>query len=278
MLSRILNISDQLPPAEARVANWLLEHARRPGRLRLADVARGAGVSEPTVVRFCRRAGASGFSDLKLQLARDVATRPEHLHAEVTDLDPADVVADKVLGASIRALERVRQSVDAEALSGAAVAINGARRILFMGFGASAAVALDAHNKFFRLGLPCAAYCDAPSVRQAAAVSDSDSVLVAISKAGESTALVDALVSGRRRRATTIAVTAPASSLARLADHLLLVDVDEDTTLYTPMSSRIAQLAVLDALQLVTAIRGGETALANLEASKQALARTADRD
>ena len=38
------------------------------------------------------------------------------------------------------------------------------------------------------------------------------------------------------------------------------------------MSSRLAQLAMLDALQICTAIRAGDAALVKLDASKAALA------
>jgi DNA-binding MurR/RpiR family transcriptional regulator len=45
----------------------------------------------------------------------------------------------------------------------------------------------------------------------------------------------------------------------------------EDTNVYTPMSSRLAQLAVLDALQVTLALAMGEPAVENLRLSKEAL-------
>ena len=36
----------------------------------VASLARAAGVSEPTVVRFCRSLGYEGFADLRLALNR----------------------------------------------------------------------------------------------------------------------------------------------------------------------------------------------------------------
>lgn len=273
MLDRIGQLRDRLSRAEARVADWLLAHPDGLGDLRLATLAARAGVSEPTVVRFCRSVGASGFSDLKLRLARYLATRGELLHAEVSADDAPGMVAEKVIGASIRELRRVQQAVDGDCLDRAARLLARASRIAFVGVGASASVALDAQNKFFRLGLACAAFTDEPSIRQAAAVSGPGTALVAVSKTGESAAIVEAVANAAGAGAATIALTSPASRLAQAAGTTLYIDVEEDTALYTPMSSRLAQLAMLDALQICTAIRAGKAALQHLDASKAALAR-----
>ncbi|MEM7279758.1 MAG: transcriptional regulator, partial [Pseudomonadota bacterium] len=45
----------------------------------------------------------------------------------------------------------------------------------------------------------------------------------------------------------------------------------EDSSVYTPMSSRLAQLALLDALQVALALRLGEPAAERLQRSKDAL-------
>ena len=39
----------------------------------MADLAHVVGVSEPTIVRFCRAIGCLGFQDLKLKLAQSLA-------------------------------------------------------------------------------------------------------------------------------------------------------------------------------------------------------------
>ena len=105
------------------------------------------------------------------------------------------------------------------------------------------------------------------------AVSATDTAFVASSKTGESSAVVSAVEDAVRAGAATIALTSPGSRLAQVARTPLLIDVDEDTALYTPMSSRLAQLATLDVLQICTAIRAGSAALNSLDASKAALTR-----
>ncbi|MEE2977481.1 MAG: MurR/RpiR family transcriptional regulator, partial [Pseudomonadota bacterium] len=72
---RIRAARPSLSPAERQVADWVL---RQPGTvlsLPVAAIAREAGVSQPTVIRFCRSMGCHGLSDFKLRLAQGNAAR-----------------------------------------------------------------------------------------------------------------------------------------------------------------------------------------------------------
>jgi RpiR family carbohydrate utilization transcriptional regulator len=42
--------------------------------MRIADVAAESGVSEPTVIRFCKAIGFDGYQSFKLQLAQNLGT------------------------------------------------------------------------------------------------------------------------------------------------------------------------------------------------------------
>jgi len=74
-----------------------------------------------------------------------------------------------------------------------------------------------------------------------------------------------------RRGATVIAITNPDSDLAKNATLLFPCQVIEDTSVYTPMSSRLAQLALLDAIHVALALASGEQAADRLRQSKAAL-------
>jgi RpiR family carbohydrate utilization transcriptional regulator len=75
----------------------------------------------------------------------------------------------------------------------------------------------------------------------------------------------------RERGATVIAITSPNSVFAGEASLLFPCSVVEDTSVFTPMSSRLAQLALLDAIQVALALAQGEAAGDNLRRSKDAL-------
>ena len=53
----------------------------------LSAAARALGVSQPTVIRFCRSLGCEGLSDFKLRLASGLTGTVPITHVQVTDDD-----------------------------------------------------------------------------------------------------------------------------------------------------------------------------------------------
>ncbi len=80
-------------------------------------------------------------------------------------------------------------------------------------------------------------------------------------------------MAARENGASVIAITDPQAELAKIASVFFSCDRHEDTSAYTPMSSRLAQLALLDVLYVAYALALGETASENLRRSKDALRR-----
>jgi RpiR family carbohydrate utilization transcriptional regulator len=253
------------------VADWVLANPQRVVALPLARIAAAAEVSEPTVVRFCRSVGSKGFSDFKVRVAQELASNAGLVHAEVRHGDDAGDILAKVMGSSVRELSALQRSLDPRCIERAVAALAGAQRIDFFGIGASGIVVDDAQNKFFRLGVPCATYRDAPTMLQAAAIADARHAVVAVSKTGAAGPVVEACRQAARNGAGVIAITSPLSPLAAVAGTLIALDVHEDTSVYTPMSSRLAQLAVLDVLQVAYALALGSRGIDMLQRSKAAL-------
>ncbi len=271
MLNEIDQALPQLSRAERTVAEWVLANPRATTTATVAEVARATGISEPTVIRFCRSLGVKGFSDFKLRLAAVVGRPVSLAHRDVNpDDSPGDAVS-KVLDHSISALHELRARAGQLPFADAVAALAAARQITFGGLGASGRVAEDGAQKFFRLGIPCSTAIDGPTLLQMAAIAQREDVFIAISNQGGWPALVRSMRVARERGATIIALTAAGSPLADTASLLFANGANEDAGIYTPMSSRLAQLAVLDALQVSLALSQGPTAEERLKASKKAL-------
>lgn len=149
--------------------------------LRIADLARQTGVSEPTVIRFCRALGFDGFQSFKLQLAQFLGSSGNYVQFSVSEGDSVADVNRKVFDSTIGSLLSVRDEMDPVALEAAIAALSSASRVEFYGFGASGSVAIDAQHKFFRLQVFAAAYTD-PHIQHMSAISlKQGDVVVAIS-------------------------------------------------------------------------------------------------
>ena len=268
-------IQEQLPtlsPAERRVGDWLLSHVAEAIDGSIAEVAKAAEVSEPTVIRFCRRFGLSGFRDLRVQLITAQQRPDSYVHRDVASTDSGKVAVTKVIDSSIRALVEVRELIETMPFEAAAAALAAARQIIFVGTGASGIVAQDARHKFFRLGVACSVAIDPQTILQQAAVLDARDVVIAISHTGEWPELIAAMAIAHSRGARVIALTDPDSRLARAADFAFACHPQEDTSIFTPMTSRLAQLLLLDALQVALALEMGDDAQSHLRHSKETLA------
>lgn len=271
MLRRISQSLPTLSPAEKRVGEWLLAHPKEAAGATLAYVATECGTSEPTVIRFCRHLGLDGFRELGIRITEALSSSASYVHRDVSPDDSTLDAAVKVLDASIQSLLGMRSQLSSMPIDEAVSVMTNARQIAFAGIGASGHVARDACHKFFRLGIPCSAVTDPSMILQFAAIAETNDVIVLLSHTGRWSEFAEAAKLARARGAAVIAITNPASELAKQATVLFPAEVIEDTSVFTPMSSRLAQLALLDAIHVALALQQGGAASDRLRRSKNAL-------
>lgn len=271
MLATINKALPGLSPSEQRVGRWILTHPKETASATLARLAVECKTSEPTVLRFCRHIGLRGFRELAIRLTEALSNPVSYVHR---DVDPDDSTSDaviKVMDASIQSLVEMRSRLSSMPIDEAVSAMAGARQIAFAGLGASGHVAMDACHKFFRLGIPCTSLTDTTMILQFAAIAEPNDVIVLLSHTGRWQDFARAARLARERGATVIALTNPDSVVAAEAGLLFPCQVIEDTSVFTPMSSRLAQLALLDAIHVALALAQGDIASENLRRSKEAL-------
>ncbi|MCO1335850.1 transcriptional regulator HexR [Microbulbifer sp. OS29] len=267
-------ISEQLSSmrkSERKVAEYILANPDEIIHMRIVDLATEAQVSEPTVVRFCRAVGCSGFQEFKLNLAQQLASSPSFGQIAVTETDTIAEYKRKVFDSTVDTLLKVRDRIDDRALEAAVTAMAASKRVEFFGFGASGAVAADAQHKFFRLQLATAAHSDHHIQNMSAMSMGPGDVVVAISQSGRTKALLRSMGMAKDQGALVVGLAPSGSSVIRQASIPLEVDVEEDIEIYTPLSSRIAHLVVIDVLAIGVAQRKGPQLQEHLLKLKQGL-------
>ena len=248
LIRRITESQSSLRKSEAKVASYVLENLDEVIEMRVVDLASKSSVSEPTVIRFCRAIGFDGFQSFKLQLAQQLGLGSVFTQFAVEDSDTVADLLNKVFDTTVGSLITVRDEINSAVLEQAIDTISNARRVEFYGFGASGSVAADAQHKFFRLQLSSAAYTD-PHIQRMSAISlGSEDVVVAISQSGETQALLESVELAREAGANVIGLAPQNTSLSRLCNLAIYVNMEEDLESYTPVSSRIAHLVVIDVL------------------------------
>ena len=267
-------IASELPnlnKSESKVARVILDDPEAATRSSIATLAKAAGVSEPSVNRFCKRFDAKGFPDLKLKLARSLVSGVRFVSQNVDPDDDVDAYTPKIFDSTINNLAMVRDKISRAKINQVVDKLIQARRIYFFGLGASASVARDAENKFFRFNLPVTCHDDVLMQRMLASTGAPGDVFFVISYTGRTIELVEVAQEARANGATVIGLTAPNSQLIDACSLALEVEVPENTDEYMPMTSRIAQLVILDVLATGVTLRRGPEFLPYLEKIKHSL-------
>ncbi len=271
MLEKIQSQLEHLSKSERKVAEVILESPSQAIHSSIATLASEAGVSEPTVNRFCRSLDTKGFPDFKLHLAQSLANGTPYVNRNVDEDDSVEAYTSKIFESAMASLDHVRQSLDMATVNRAVDMLTQAKKIAFFGLGSSAAVAHDAMNKFFRFNVPVVYSEDIVVQRMSCMNGGPDDVVVLISHTGRTKSLVELARLARDNDALVLAITSRGSPLAREASLALLLDVPEDTDIYMPMVSRLAQLTVIDVLATGFTLRRGAKFRDNLKRVKEAL-------
>lgn len=261
-------------PSERTVADFVLSHAEHVLQLSVSEAARDIGVGEATVIRFCRALGYKGYQEFKLRLAQDLVEPVEFIHENISFTDSTAELSQKVFQTNVKAVENTMKALDPEMIEVAAKALASAKKIDIYGVGYSSFTALDAKLKFVRLGLIADAYGDAHLQMMAAASLSPKDVAIGISHSGSTRDVVDVLAMARQAGATTISITnfSP-SPITRSSDVVLLTASPESPLGGEVLTSRIAQLCVLDVLSVALAVTLGEGCLDLIKRTSEAVKR-----
>lgn len=264
--------SDDLRAAERRVAECVLAAPDTVIYQSISELAEHAGVSEPTVIRFCRTLGLQGYHDLKIRLAQDLVPEVKNIHEDVAPGDDAATLCRKVLDANALAIQDSLETLEPAQVERAIRLLARATRIEFIGFGGSASVAMDAYHKFFRIGIPCGWQDDPHMQAMSAALMTPRAVVVAISHSGSTKDIVETLEIAKGTGAASVAIVSQRKSpVAAIADISLCVHSRETGFKPEPMSSRIAHLSVIDVLAVGVALRRSEDFVASVQKTRKAL-------
>ena len=278
ILPRLRSMIESMSRSDLKIAKLILKSPNEFVRSSVRSVATDLGLSEPTVLRFCRTVGCEGFKDLKFRLIqelalaqamtdqRDRASRPAARATAgkvvETGAAPDDTVGDRLFDTIIEALNRTRDTLVETDLLAAAAAVAKAGRVVIYGIGgSSAALAGEIHNRLFRLDVPAMVFTDGYAQRMSAAILSESDVTIFLSSTGRPRELQESMELAKYYKATCIAITDAESPLGRDADICLHVGLAASGVAeFQPNPMRFAQLFVIDRLAYAVATAMGDRA------------------
>ena len=257
---------------ERKIADYILKYPNRIIHSSINQVAEDLKVADSSVFRFCKRLGYKGYQAMKIALASEIVSPTENIHEKVGVQDTVDTITSKVFQANIKTLEETLLVTDEEQLQVAVDTILAAESIKFFGIGGSSVVALDGYHKFLRTGLKVNAVLDSHfQLGEASQMNEKDCAIL-ISHSGSSRDILQILNVVKSTGAKTISITNHAKSPLSTGASIPLYTVSEETT-YRPeaLSSRIAQLTLIDALYVNIMMKRGKSGQEALEKMREAI-------
>lgn len=244
---QIKMLYDKMGGAEKRIADWLIQNPGQIIALSISELAEQCNCGEATLVRFARRLGFSGYQELKISFAREEGSTK--IAEGISKEDSCFEIFEKVSNDIYCSLEMTKHSLDKNALENAAKSIMQANKIMIYGLGNSAAVALDFQHKLIRLGYNAIAFSDNHLQSISASHLTKNDVLIGISHSGSSKDIVEALKIAKRKETLTISITNNGKSpIVNQSDIVLYTASNETKYSILGLNSRIAQLAIINAL------------------------------
>ena len=264
--SRIRVRQNTLGPSASAVAAYVLEQPDRVVQMSVTELAEATGASEGSIINFSRQMGMSGFQQLKLSLAQDVVQPVQFIHEDLDRDDDTETVSRKIFHSGIQALRDTLSVFDPKSLQEAVSVLGAADRIEVYGIGSSAPIAEDAHYRMLRIGLEAKVLVDSHVQAISASRAGPGVAILTISHSGATHETVAATRLAKEAGAKTVVITNFARSPIQAYADVKLFTMARETKFRTEaMTSRIAQLCVLDALIAALALSNYDEATSTLQ-------------
>lgn len=276
LLVKIRESHCELGEKDRAIAQFILANENDIPRMTISQIAQGSQASQAAVVRFCKLFGSDGYKDFRSRLTLDILEQAMHpkpaesyITADLEDDEELGDIVERITAHNMRSISETKSLLDYEVLDRAVTMLTQAPRIDFFGSGASGIVAMDAHQKFIRIGKTCNASQDSHIQLTLASSLRPGDVAVVISYSGKTKDALENAAVAKERGAYLIALTKYGSDnpLAKLGDIVLYTTSAETAYRSSATSSRITQLTLIDILFYGTLSRSMETYEHNLENS-----------
>lgn len=236
---------------DQKLAEYTLANREEVVMLSAKELAQRVNSSAAAVVRFSKRIGYKGFTELKVELAKDREEKEDEFNAIIKENDSIDSMVKKAENINLRAMERTYKLINKKVLEKAIKSLNECENIYLFGIGASGLVAQDFQYKLSRIN-KMAIYQVDEHIQVASAVHiGPNDVAIGISYTGETKGVNVSLTRARKQGATTIAVTSfNKNSLAKIVEFPLYIPSEETELRIGAITSRISELLITDLLYL----------------------------
>jgi DNA-binding MurR/RpiR family transcriptional regulator len=266
VLSVIRSMRPAMGEVTGRAADFILENPEEVLGLSLTEFAERVDASEGLIIRLCQQIGVSGLQQLKISIAQERVKPVQFIHEDLEKGDDIATVIRKTFQANIAALQDTQTILKADEMVKAVEILSAAERIELYGIGSAAPIAEDAHYRMMRIGLRTRVTVDSHLQAVSASLADAKTAVLVVSHSGSTQETLAAMRLAKEAGAKTICITGFKKSPIQKYSDVVLQTMARETKFRTEaMTSRIAQLAIVDALVAALALIRHDVAVKTIQ-------------
>jgi RpiR family carbohydrate utilization transcriptional regulator len=271
-LLRIQREYSSMNKKECMICDYIKSCSKKIIHMTITELAEKCNTSEASIVRLSKKLGYKGFQAMKINIAQDVIEPSRQIYEDLCKDDTVSTIITKVFKSSVQTLDDTLNVLDTTQMEAAVNLITNAGTLLFFGVGGSGPVAFDAQHKFLKIGYLSIAFNDDNMQAMSASIIGDGDVVVAISHSGASNGVIEALEIARESGAKIIVITNYSRApILKCSDVHLFTSSTETAFKSDALSSRIAELAILDALFVGVSFKKYDESYSNIIKTRKAL-------
>jgi DNA-binding MurR/RpiR family transcriptional regulator len=238
---------DNIFNAEKKVADFILSNPEKAVNANVSELASFSGVSDATVIRFCKHIGYQGYYQLRINLSRDIGRK--QVPQISLEGDAENAVMEKIQSMASDLLA-VGKNLNPQTLLECVNMIKSCKQVHIIAVGNTSPLSQYMGFRLGRLGIKCTYNVLPEYFMNHVNLADPEDIVMAISQSGSSKQVVQAMELAKDKGLQTIAITAYMNSpVSNLADLILLSSVEEGSTFdYYKSYSHFYETAVIDIL------------------------------
>lgn len=251
-ISKIINCTSYTS-TEKKLKDYILKHREDVIYDTAQTLADKVSVSPAAIIRFSKKLGYQGFTELKVDLAmdQDYPDSENTFSGPIENEDSLEMIIKKERASTLATVENTYNMMHVSALQTAITKLKSARKIYLFGIGASGICCMDFTQKLSRIGYNVIYNTDPHMLLACSSYITAADVALGISSRGYTREVIAAMRHAKEKGAFTIAITQSNNSpLHKLAECLLLLPQCENELRLGALDSRSATLIYTDLLYL----------------------------
>ncbi|MBR3382327.1 MAG: MurR/RpiR family transcriptional regulator [Clostridia bacterium] len=209
---KLSSVYSTLPPAERKVADFILANPDEAAHMVINEIAHHSGVSVPSVTRLARKLGYGGFMDFRVSLASGASSVKSESTLPISADDTDDLLIQKLMVGHMSAIESTLRVLDTERLSNLADDILSCRRLVWFGVGSCSKLSSIFSDALCRMGLDSVVISDRALLRLYSDRLHEGDMAIAITRTGKTQRTLEAIRTAKENGAKTALISNLANS------------------------------------------------------------------